>query len=58
MEGTSVLCIEKIVAVDPVMDEIRNQAEIVKEAASVTRPGTSVGSGNERNCPAEVILTN
>ena len=58
MVSTSVLCIEKMLAVDPGTDEIRNHAEIVKEAASVGRAGTSVGSGNESNCPAAVILTN
>ena len=55
--GTSVLCSEKMVAVDPGIEEIRIQAAIVKEALFDGRLGRNVGSGNVRNCPAEVILT-
>jgi len=58
MISTSVLCSEKIVAVDPGMEEIRIQAAIVKEAECDGRLARNVGNGNVRNCPAEMKLIN
>jgi len=46
------------VAGDPRMEETRIQAAIVKEAEYGGRLARNEGgSGNVRNCPAEVILT-